>query len=75
MIIAEVCVKTKPELKVLFTRLNDAGYTWYSGKNLLEWINIPRFCEGEGVVYLCMTDRKLVLWSSRSVPRSEWSDW
>ena len=63
MIVAEVKVKTKPELKVLFTKLDREGYTWYSGKNLLEWINIAEF-SSEGV-YLQITDTKRVLWKRR----------
>ena len=73
MIISEVKVKTRLELKVLFTKLDREGYTWYSGKNLLEWMNIAMF-SNDGA-YLQITDTKRVLWNTCPLPRSEWSKW
>ena len=73
MIIAEVKVKTMPELKLLFTKLDKEGYTWYSGKNLLKWINIAIF-SNDGA-YFQITDTKKVLWNICPLPRCEWSNW
>ena len=74
MIIDEVKVKTKLELKILFTKLDKEGYTWYSGKNLLEYIGIARFCDYDPM-YLQITNTKKVLWNTCPLPRCDWSNW
>lgn len=69
MIVHEKKINTKIQLRFLFTKLKQAGYVWNSGLDLFRLsldYNFP--------IYIQISDRKKVLYSSTPLPKDRWGN-